>query len=106
MRAELEEKESRPARSHPAETEELINLAQELEGSDEDVDSPVDLKLEEEQKEASVLLTGQDESVEKQTSANGDETEEENEERGEVDEGQSEANASCCDESVSCPMNL
>ncbi|XP_030598511.1 PH and SEC7 domain-containing protein 4 isoform X2 [Archocentrus centrarchus] len=110
-RAESEEEEGRSVTSHPAETEELIKIAQEIEGLEEDVDSFVNLKLEEEQKEASVLLTGQSgESEEKQTSANGDETEEEteeeNEERGEVEEGQSEANASCCEESVSRLMNV
>ncbi|XP_013765355.1 PH and SEC7 domain-containing protein 1 isoform X2 [Pundamilia nyererei] len=106
---ESEEEEGRSVTSHPAETEELIDTALGTGSSDEYVDSFVDLKLEEEQKDSCVLLTGQEESgesEEKRTSANGDKTEEENEQWGEVEEGQSEANASCSEESVICLMNV
>lgn len=49
----------------------------------------VHLKLEEEQEEPHVLLTGQGDCEEEQLSQKGAETEEENEEEGEVEEEKS-----------------
>ncbi|XP_029300063.1 PH and SEC7 domain-containing protein 4 [Cottoperca gobio] len=89
-----EEEEGHSATSDPVEAVDLI--------SEDEADSFVDLKLEEEQEELDVLLTGQGDSEEEQTSANGVENEEEGE--GEEEE---QINVSCPEESeegkaVSC----
>lgn len=63
----------------------LIDILEEIDGSEDVADSFVDLKLEEEQEEPGVLLTGQEDSEEEQTPLNSVETEEESEERDVVD---------------------
>lgn len=73
----------------------LINTHQEFGASEDELDNFVHLKLEEEQEGSVVLLTGQENSEEEQTSANGFETEDENKEEYEVEEEQSVANTSC-----------
>ncbi|XP_070706095.1 PH and SEC7 domain-containing protein 4-like [Pempheris klunzingeri] len=98
-RTDSEEEEGHSAASDPAETGDLIDSLEETEGSEDDVDSFVDLKLEEEQEEPSVLLTGRGDSEEEHTSANGVETEEVNEEGGEVEEELSVTSVSCTEES-------
>lgn len=90
-----EEEDGQSVTSEPAETVDLINSLQEIEGSEDEVDSFVDVKLEEEQEEPRFLLTGQGNSEEEQTSANGVETEDENKEEYEVEEEQSVTNVSC-----------
>lgn len=98
LRTDSEEEEGHSATSDPFETVDLIHILEEIEGSEDEVNSFVDLKLEEEQEEPSVLLTGQGDSEEEQTSTNGVGTEEENEEEGEVEEEQSVTNTSCAEE--------
>ncbi len=68
----------------------LINYLEEIEDSEDEADSFVDLNLEEEQEEPGVLLTGQGDSEEEQTSTNSVETEDENA----VEEEQSVTNVS------------
>lgn len=99
--------EEHSATSDPVETVDFTDILEEVEGSEDEADGFVDLNLEEEQEEHSVLLTGQGDSEEEQTSPNGFETEEENEEGGEVEEEKSATDLSCLKESeeaksVSC----
>ncbi|XP_031716002.1 PH and SEC7 domain-containing protein 4 [Anarrhichthys ocellatus] len=84
LRADLEEEEEEEGHSvtsYPVETVDLINILEGIDASEDEADSFVDLKLEEEQEEPDVLLTGQGDSEEEQTLANGveDEGEEEDE---------------------------
>ncbi|XP_070780386.1 PH and SEC7 domain-containing protein 4 [Enoplosus armatus] len=93
--------------SDSVETVDLIDTLEDIEGSEDEAYSFVDLNPEEEQEEPGVLLTGLGESEE----ANGVETEEENEEGGEVEEEQSVTNESCTEEgeeakTVSCLSNV
>lgn len=91
-RTDSEEEEGLLGNSDP-ETADLIDILKENEVSEDEADSFVDLKLEEEQEEPSVLLTGQGESEEERTSANGVEKEE-------VGEGEEEQiKVSCAEES-------
>lgn len=79
-RTDSEEEEGHSATSDPIESADFIDVdLEEVEGSEDEADSFVDLNLEEEQEEPDVLLTGQGDSEEEQTSINGVETEEENE---------------------------
>ncbi|XP_073334128.1 uncharacterized protein [Pagrus major] len=94
-----EEENGHSATSDPAETVDLINILIEIDGSEEEADSFVDLKPEEEQEEPGVLLTGQDDSEEERTPLNSVKTEEESEEGDEVEEEQSVTNVSCTEES-------
>ncbi|XP_044029704.1 PH and SEC7 domain-containing protein 4 [Siniperca chuatsi] len=107
LRTVSEEDEGHSAASDSVETVDLIDTLEEIEGSEDEVDSFVDLNPEEEQEEPGVLLTGQGDSEEEQTSVNGVETEEENEEGDEVEEEQIMTNESCTEEceeakTVSC----
>ncbi|XP_070845536.1 probable serine/threonine-protein kinase kinX [Chaetodon trifascialis] len=95
LRTDSEEEERHSATSDPVETVDIIDILDEIDGSEDGADSFVDLKLEEEQEEPNVLLTGQGESEEEQTSTNGVQTEEEIEEGGEVEEEQSVTDVSC-----------
>ncbi|XP_029372424.1 PH and SEC7 domain-containing protein 4 [Echeneis naucrates] len=77
-------------------TVETVNLSDSLEGTDgseNEVDSLV--KLEEEQEEPGILLTGQGDSEEQQTSANGVEIDEKNVEGVEEEEEQSVEEVFC-----------
>uniref|UniRef100_A0A671YPR3 PH and SEC7 domain-containing protein 3-like n=1 Tax=Sparus aurata TaxID=8175 RepID=A0A671YPR3_SPAAU len=94
-----EEENGHSATSDPAETVDLIDILEEIDGSEDVADSFVDLKLEEEQEEPGVLLTGQEDSEEEQTPLNSVETEEESEERDVVEEEQSVTSVSCTEES-------
>ncbi|XP_032395481.1 PH and SEC7 domain-containing protein 4 [Etheostoma spectabile] len=78
LRTDSDEEEGLLGTSYP-ETANLIDILEENEVSEDEADSFVDLKLEEEQEEPSVLLTGQGESEEEQTSSNVVEKEEEGE---------------------------
>ncbi|XP_040013890.1 PH and SEC7 domain-containing protein 3 [Xiphias gladius] len=107
LRTDSEEEEGHSVTSHPIETVELIDTLEKIEGSEDEVDSLVNLKPEEEQQEPGVLLTGQGGSEDWQTSADGVEIEEENEEGGEEEEEQCVTNVFCTEESeeaktVSC----
>ncbi|XP_071321871.1 PH and SEC7 domain-containing protein 3 isoform X2 [Trachinotus anak] len=93
-------------------TVDLIDSLEKIEGSEDEADSLVDIKLEEEQEEPVVLLTGQGDSEEQQTLGNDLEVEEENEEGGEEEEEeeQSVTNVPCSGESeeaktVSCQLS-
>lgn len=85
----------------------FIDILEETEGSEDEADGFVDLRVEEEPDESAVLLTGQEDSEEEQCSRRGPETEEENEEGDEV-EGEKSVTDLCCGEesdeikSVSC----
>lgn len=94
LRSDSVEDEELSSTSDPPETVDLINALEETESSEDDTDSFVDVKLEEEQEEPDVLLTAQANPAEEQTSANGVETEEKNEEPCEGGE-QSGINVSC-----------
>ncbi|XP_040915138.1 PH and SEC7 domain-containing protein 2 [Toxotes jaculatrix] len=107
LRTDSEEEDGHSVTSDCVETVDLIDTLEETEGSEDVANSLVDVKLEEEQEEPGVLLTGQGDSEELEPSANGAETEEENEEGGEEEEVQSVKNVSCAEESeeaktVSC----
>ncbi|XP_054468103.1 PH and SEC7 domain-containing protein 3 [Anoplopoma fimbria] len=102
QRADLEEEDGHSVTSYPVETVDLINILEGIDVSEDEGDSFVDLKLEGEQEEPGVLLTGQGDSEEEQTSADVVEDEEE----GEVEE-EEQINVSCTEESevakvVSC----
>lgn len=99
LRTDAEAEEGHSATSDPVETVDIIDILEEIDGSEDEADSFVDLKLEEEQEEPGVLLTGQGESEEDQTSTNVAETEEEIEEGGKVEEEQNVTNLSCTEES-------
>uniref|UniRef100_A0A4W6F2M1 Pleckstrin and Sec7 domain containing 4 n=1 Tax=Lates calcarifer TaxID=8187 RepID=A0A4W6F2M1_LATCA len=111
-RTDSEEEEGHSVTSDPAETAELIDTLEATEGSGDEVESFVDLKQEEEQEEPSILLTGQGDSEERQTSANGVGIEEETEEGcEEEEEEQSVTNVFCSEESeeaktVSCVSDV
>ncbi|KAL7376090.1 hypothetical protein ABVT39_000901 [Epinephelus coioides] len=99
-----EEEEGHSATLDPVETVDLIDTLEETDVSDDEADTFVDVKLEEEREEPDVLLTGQEDSEEEQTLTNGVETEAESE-VGE--EELSVTNVSCAEESeeakaVSC----
>ncbi|KAM9306778.1 uncharacterized protein KZ484_000166 isoform 2-T3 [Pholidichthys leucotaenia] len=104
-RTDSEEEERHSVTSDPGETEDLINTAEEIVGSDGEVDSLLHLKAEEEQEEPSAVLSGQRDSEGEPNSENGVETEEATEEKGEVEvEGEEEeeqrvVNLSCSEES-------
>ncbi|CAJ1070324.1 PH and SEC7 domain-containing protein 4 [Xyrichtys novacula] len=92
---EKEEEEVKSASSDPIESLVIIDSLQEIESSGDEVESFVDLKLEEEREESVALLSRQGDSEEEETSLNGIETEkkdqeesklEEDEEQGEVEE--------------------
>lgn len=91
----MEEEEGLSVTSDNVETVDLINTLHEIKASEEEVDNFVDIKLEEEQEDLGVLLTGQENPEEEQTSANGVETEDENKEEYEVEEERSVTNVSC-----------
>lgn len=95
LRSDSEEEEGHSVISDPAEVVDLINSLEEIEGSEDEGESFVDIKLEEEQEEPDVLLTGQGDAEEEQTSAKGVETEDKNEEQCEVEGEQSVINVSC-----------
>lgn len=102
----MEEEEGQSVTSDPVETVDLSNTLQEIEDSEDEVDSFVDVKEEEEQEEPGVLLTGQGDSEEEHTSANGVETEDENKEEYEVEEEQCVTNISCTEGSEEAkPVN-
>ncbi|XP_068562338.1 PH and SEC7 domain-containing protein 4 [Cebidichthys violaceus] len=108
LRADLEEEEEEgpSVTSCPVETVDLINILEGSDASEDEADSFVDLKLEEEQEEPDVLLTVQGDSEEEQTSANGVEDEEDGE--GEEEE---QINVSSSEESeeanvVSCLIDV
>ncbi|XP_022625722.1 PH and SEC7 domain-containing protein 4-like [Seriola dumerili] len=86
LSADAGEEEGDSSTSDPVETVDVIDTLETIEGTEDEAESIVDLKLEEEQEEPSILLTGQGDSEEQQTSANGVEIEEENEEGGEKEE--------------------
>uniref|UniRef100_UPI0037E763C8 PH and SEC7 domain-containing protein 2 n=1 Tax=Semicossyphus pulcher TaxID=241346 RepID=UPI0037E763C8 len=65
---EGEEEQGEAASSDPVETVDLIESLEEIEGSEDESDSFVDLKLEEEQEGPGVLLTTQGDLEEEQTS--------------------------------------
>ncbi|XP_023124094.1 PH and SEC7 domain-containing protein 3 [Amphiprion ocellaris] len=100
LTADSEEEERHSVTSDPAETEDLIDTVEEIQGSQDELDNFVVLKPEEEREEPGVPLTGLGSSEEEQTSANGVELGGENEEGGEVEEEQqSVTNVSCSEES-------
>ena len=72
--SEVEEEDS--ATSDPVETVDFTDILDGTVGSEDDADSFVDLKLEAEQEEPSIPLTGHEESEEEPTSAEVVETEE------------------------------
>ncbi|KAK2888256.1 PH and SEC7 domain-containing protein 2 [Channa argus] len=104
---DLEEEEGSSVTSEPVKTLDLINSLEESEDSDDEANSFVDLKLEEEQEEPCILLTEEGNSEKELTSANGVENEDRSKEGHEVEEEQSvtsvpRAVESClCDEDVS-----
>ncbi|XP_072227582.1 uncharacterized protein [Leuresthes tenuis] len=73
----------------PVEIEDLTDTVEEIQSSEDEGDSFVDVKLEEEQEEVCELLTGQGESEGEQTSAHGVETEAKSEEGSEAEEEKS-----------------
>lgn len=93
--------------SDPVDTVDFIDILEETEGSEDEADGFVDLRLEEEPEETAVLLTGQEDCEEEQRSQRGPETEEENED-GDKGEGEKSVTDLCCGEeseetkSVSC----
>ncbi|KAM7392830.1 hypothetical protein PAMA_007777 [Pampus argenteus] len=104
LSTDSEEEEGYSVASDASETVDLFDIFDDTE--DSDVDSIIDLRPEEEQEEAEVLLTGQTDSEEEKTSVNGVEIEEESEVGGKVEE-EPERNVSCNEESgeentVSC----
>ncbi|KAM9338437.1 uncharacterized protein ABDE67_018000 [Symphorus nematophorus] len=99
LRTDSDEEEGHSVTSDPAETVDLIDILKDIEGSEDEADSFVDLKLEEEQEEPGILLTGQGDSEEEQTSTNSVKPEKENEEEAEVEEKQSVTNVSCAEDS-------
>lgn len=107
LSTDSEEEEGHSATSDTGQTvTDLINIFEEIEVSGDEAYSFVNLKLEEEQEEPGVLLTGQEDSEEEQTSANGAGNGEEGE--GEEEE---QINVSCAEESeeakaVSCPSDV
>ncbi|XP_037608800.1 PH and SEC7 domain-containing protein 3 [Sebastes umbrosus] len=107
LSTDSEEEEGHSATSDTGQTvTDLINIFEEIEVSGDEAYSFVNLKLEEEQEEPGVLLTGQEDSEEAQTSANGAGNEEEGE--GEEEE---QINVSGAEESeeakaVSCPSDV
>ncbi|XP_008294846.1 PH and SEC7 domain-containing protein 4 [Stegastes partitus] len=99
LRTDSEEEEGHSETSDPAEPQDLIDIVEEIQGSQDEADSFVVVKLEEEREEPAVLLTGLGNSEEEQISTNGVEIEGENEEGGGVEEEQSVTNVSCSEES-------
>lgn len=106
---EVEDEDS--STSDPVETLDFVDIVEEIEGSEDEADSFVDLKLEEEQEEPGHLLTAQGDSEEEQTSPTVVETEEENEEGDDLEEEKSVTDLSCREESeeaesVHCLSNV
>ncbi|KAM6975920.1 LOW QUALITY PROTEIN: uncharacterized protein LKV04_015190 [Tautogolabrus adspersus] len=102
--------------SDPSAPLDLIDALEEIEGSEDEAESFVDLQLEEEQEEPVVLLTREGDIEEEQTSANGVEAQEEDEEGGEEEEEKGvritwteeseKAEAVCCLSHVEVPAEL
>lgn len=98
--------EDHSATSDPVKTVDFTDILEETDHSEDEVDSFIDLKLEEEQREDCVLLTGQRNFEEEHISPRGVEIEEggaEVEEKSVIDlthqdESEEEAFASCLNE--------
>lgn len=97
LRTDSEEEEGHSTTSDSVETVDLIDTLEEIEGSDNEADGFVDLNPEEEQEEPAILLTGQGDSEEEQTSANVVKIEEEDKEGDKAEEEQGVE--SCTEES-------
>ncbi|KAJ4926478.1 hypothetical protein JOQ06_008651 [Pogonophryne albipinna] len=78
LRTDSEEEEALSAESDPVNSVDLLDILREIDGSEDESDSFVNLKLEE-QEEPAVWLTPQGDSEEEQPSSNGVENEEEGE---------------------------
>ncbi|XP_028274234.1 PH and SEC7 domain-containing protein 4 [Parambassis ranga] len=100
-----DEEEGHSTTSVSVETEELINTAVEIQVSEDEGGSFIELTLEEEQEEP-VLLTELKDTEEGQASANGVVIEEENEEGGEVEEEKSVIDVSCSKEGETAAGSL
>lgn len=87
------EEEAHSAASDPVNSVDLLDILREIDGSEDESDSFVNLKLEE-QEEPAVLLTPQRDSEEEQPSSNGVENEEEGE-----GEDKEQINVLCSEES-------
>ncbi|KAM7368957.1 hypothetical protein PAMP_013257 [Pampus punctatissimus] len=96
LSTDSEEEEGYSVASDAVETVDLIDILEDTEGSEGD--SIIDLRPEEEQEEAEVLLTGQTDSEEEKTSVNSVDIKEESEEGGKVEE-EPERNVSWNEES-------
>ncbi|KAM3599437.1 uncharacterized protein V6R79_005494 [Siganus canaliculatus] len=83
LRRDSAEEEGQSATSDPAETVDLTDILNEIEGYGDEVDGFVDLKLEEEREEPGVLLPGRGLAEEEHPSINCVETEERGEEEEE-----------------------
>ncbi|TKS84426.1 PH and SEC7 domain-containing protein 3 [Collichthys lucidus] len=99
LRTDSDEERGHSADSNPVVVD-LIDILEEIERSECEVDNFVHINLEEEQEEPGVLLTGQEDSEEEQSTTNAIETEEEKEEEAEVEEegteeGDEDQTASC-----------
>lgn len=77
----------------------FVDILEEIEGSEDETDGFVDIRLEEEPGEPAVLLTEQEDSEEDQCSQRGAETEEENEEGDEVEGATNVTDPRCGEES-------
>ncbi|KAF3849065.1 hypothetical protein F7725_015562 [Dissostichus mawsoni] len=93
LRTDSEEEEAHSAASDPVNSVDLLDILREIDGSEDESDSFVNLKLEE-QEEPAVWLTPQGDSEEEQPSSNGVENEEEGE-----GEDKEEINVLCTAES-------
>ncbi|XP_034458070.1 PH and SEC7 domain-containing protein 4 [Hippoglossus hippoglossus] len=86
LETDSEDEDRRSVTSDPVETVDIIETVWEAEGSEDEGNCLVDVKLEEEPEELSVLLTAQGDSEEPQNSVNGVEIDGEGEEAEEEEE--------------------